>query len=46
MADKKITQLDNTTALDGTENLVFVQSNETKKGTVNDIILLLFSCSI
>ena len=38
MADKKITQLDNTTALDGTENLVFVQSNETKKGTVNDII--------
>jgi len=37
MADKKITQLDNTTALDGTENLVFVQSNETKKGTVNDI---------
>ena len=38
MSDKKITQLDNTTALDGTENLVFVQSNETKKGTVNDII--------
>lgn len=38
MADKKITQLDNTTALDGTEDLVFVQSNETKKGTVNDII--------
>ena len=38
MADKKITQLDNTTALDGTENLVFVQRNETKKGTVNDII--------
>ena len=38
MADKKITQLDNTTALDGTENLVFVQSNETKKGTVNDVI--------
>jgi len=37
MADKKITQLDNTTALDGTENLVFVQSNETKKGTVSDI---------
>ena len=37
MADKKITQLDNTTALDGTENLVFVQSNDTKKGTVNDI---------
>lgn len=37
MADKKITQLSNTTALDGTENLVFVQSNETKKGTVNDI---------
>lgn len=37
MADKKITQLDNTTALDGTENLVFVQSSETKKGTVNDI---------
>lgn len=37
MADKKITQLDNTTALDGTENLVFVQSNETKKGTVNHI---------
>lgn len=37
MADKKITQLNNTTALDGTENLVFVQSNETKKGTVNDI---------
>jgi hypothetical protein len=37
MADKKITQLDNTTALDGTENLVFIQSNETKKGTVNDI---------
>jgi hypothetical protein len=37
MADKKITQLDNATALDGTENLVFVQSNETKKGTVNDI---------
>ena len=35
MSDKKITQLDNTTALDGTENLVFVQSNETKKGTVN-----------
>lgn len=38
MADKKITQLDNTTALDGTENLVFVQSDTTKKGTVNDII--------
>lgn len=38
MSDKKITQLDNTTALDGTENLVFVQRNETKKGTVNDII--------
>ena len=38
MADKKITQLDNTTALTGTENLVFVQGNETKKGTVNDII--------
>ena len=37
MADKKITQLDNATALVGTENLVFVQSNETKKGTVNDI---------
>jgi hypothetical protein len=38
MSDKKITQLDNTTALDGTENLVFVQSDITKKGTVNDII--------
>ena len=38
MADKKITQLDNTTALDGTENLVFVQSDITKKGTVNDVI--------
>ena len=31
MADKKITQLDNTTALDGTENLVFVQGGTTKK---------------
>ena len=38
MSDKKITQLDNTTALDGTENLVIVQSDITKKGTVNDII--------
>jgi hypothetical protein len=38
MSDKKITQLDNTAALDGTENLVFVQSDITKKGTVNDII--------
>ena len=46
MADKKITQLDNTTALDGTENLVFVQSNETKKGTVNDIINYLVSTHI
>lgn len=38
MADKKITELNNTNALDGTENLVFVQSGTTKKGTVNDII--------
>lgn len=38
MADKKITDLNSTTALDGTENLVFVQSGTTKKGTVNDIV--------
>ena len=38
MTDKKITELNSTTALDGTENLVFVQSDITKKGTVNDII--------
>jgi len=38
MTDKKITELNSTTALGGTENLVFVQSGTTKKGTVNDII--------
>jgi hypothetical protein len=38
MADKKITELNSTTALNGTENLVFVQSGTTKKGTVNDIV--------
>ncbi len=38
MTDKKITELNSTTALDGTENLVFVQSSTTKKGTVNDIV--------
>jgi hypothetical protein len=38
MADKKITELNSTAALDGTENLVFVQSGTTKKGTVNDIV--------
>jgi len=38
MADKKITQLSNVTALDGTENLVFVQDATTKKGTINDIV--------
>lgn len=37
MADKKITQLDSASALDGTENIVVVQSSSTKKGTVNDI---------
>lgn len=37
MADKKITQLNSATALDGTENIVVVQSSSTKKGTVNDI---------
>ena len=37
MADKKITQLDSASALDGTENIVVVQSSSTKKGTINDI---------
>ena len=37
MAYKKITQLDSASALDGTENIVVVQSSSTKKGTVNDI---------
>ena len=37
MSDKKITQLDSASALDGTENIVVVQSSSTKKGTVNDI---------
>ena len=46
MSDKKITQLDNTTALDGTEDLVFVQGGITKKGTVNDIINYLVSTHI
>ena len=38
MANQKISELNNITALSGTENLVFVQSETTKKGTVNDVI--------
>ena len=38
MADKKISQLSNVSALNGTENLVFVQDATTKKGTINDIV--------
>jgi hypothetical protein len=37
MADKKITQLNNATALVGTEILVAVQNGETKQTTVNKI---------
>jgi len=37
MADKKITQLSNATALVGTEILVAVQNGETKQTTVNKI---------
>ena len=37
MADKKITQLNNATALLGTEILVAVQNGETKQTTVNKI---------
>lgn len=37
MADKRISELNEVTALDGTENLVFVQGAETKKGAVNSI---------
>ena len=37
MADKKITQLSNATALVGTEILVSVQNGETKQTTVNKI---------
>lgn len=38
MPNLKISQLPQATSLDGTENLVFVQGNQTKKGDVNDII--------
>ena len=37
MADKRISELTSITTLDGTENVVYVQTGETKKGTVNDI---------
>lgn len=39
MADKKISELNSiTTPLDGTEEIPIVQSGETKKGTINDLI--------
>ena len=37
MADKKITQLNTATALQGDENIVVVQSSETKKATLHQI---------
>lgn len=37
MADKRISELTSITSLDGTENIVYVQAGETKKGTVNDM---------
>lgn len=37
MADKRISELTSITSLDGTENIVYVQTGETKKGTVNDM---------
>ena len=37
MADKRISELTSITSLDGTENVVYVQTGETKKGTVNDM---------
>jgi hypothetical protein len=37
MADKKISELNEISQLEGTENLVFVQNDETKKGNVSDI---------
>ena len=38
MADKKISQLTAVTSLDGTEPLAVVQSSETKKATVSQIL--------
>ena len=37
MADKKISQLNTATALQGDENIVVVQSSETKKATLHQI---------
>ena len=37
MADKKISQLNNATQLQGDENIVVVQSSETKKATLHQI---------
>ena len=46
MADKRISELTSITTLDGTENIVYVQTGETKKGTVNDITNYIVSTNL
>lgn len=46
MPNLKISQLPEVTTLDGTENLAFVQNDETKTGQVNDIVNNLIPTSL
>jgi len=46
MADKKISQLDSATSLQGTEEFAVVQGSATKKSKVNDIVNYLVATNI